>query len=88
MKLDEIINHGEGPSFPFLTEQRKDEIRKFVDNLFEQDITKGMAMEKCILFANSTVEAVLVYSWFEARLMEETMQARGLISALKTAFSK
>lgn len=78
MKIDVKIDKTKNdPSGRYgITDQRMDEVQKFVDGLFlrikkENGLDKVEAIERVIEFANSTVEAVVIYGWFEARFAEE-----------------
>lgn len=96
MKLDGQVDRSKGPEdiagFFCLTSERSNEIQKFVDGLFErvegEGINKVEVIEKVIEFANTTIEAVLIYGWFESRYAAETIPQQLLLNKLEGLFEK
>lgn len=91
MKIDGQIDRSKGPEdipgYFCMTEKRTDEIQKFVDGLFErvegEGINKVEVIERVIEFSNTTVEALLIYGWFEARFSAETMPVEALHNLIR-----
>ncbi len=80
MKLENKIDRNpKGPLFGF-TEKRIREIQIFIDELikclYNGDVNKIDCIERIIEFADTTLEAVVINGWLEARVTTDEIAGR------------